>query len=144
MTLPVIMQVALLVAGSALPPTVVRGGLIGAAAGLALLAAFIAALASESFTRSLGQALNRVLRPLGRRITFLREVTVEELVSDQQARIVSVMRHGWNQMTFGMISFFVVRWLCALLAMLLRGRAADDLLAHVRRLRRRSTVIRHR
>jgi uncharacterized membrane protein YbhN (UPF0104 family) len=108
MILPVIALIALLVAGGVLPVGVVRGGLIGAAAGLALLALFIAALASENVTRSIGLALNRVLRPLSRRITFLHEVTVEELITDQRARIVSVMRHGWVKMTFGMISFFVV------------------------------------
>jgi len=108
MILPVTALIALLVAGGDLPAAVVRGGLIGAAAGLALLGLFVAALASESFTRSLGQALNRVLRPLGRRIKFLREVALEELVSDQRVRIVRVLRRGGVKMTFGMIAFFVV------------------------------------
>jgi putative heme transporter len=87
---------------------VVRGGLIGAAAGLALLALFIAALASENVTRSIGLALNRVLRPLSRRITFLHEIGVDELITDQRARIVRVMRHGWVKMTFGLVAFFIV------------------------------------
>jgi len=104
MILPVTALIALLVAGGDLPAAVVRGGLIGAAAGLALLGLFVAALASESFTRSLGQALNRVLRPLGRRIKFLREVALEELVSDQRVRIVRVLRRGGVKMTFGMIA----------------------------------------
>ena len=108
MILPVTALIALLVAGGVLPAAVVRGGLIGAAAGLALLALFIAALASENVTRSIGLALNRVLRPLSRRITFLHEIGVDELITDQRARIVRVMRHGWVKMTFGLVAFFIV------------------------------------
>jgi len=108
MLLPVTALIALLVAGGNLPTAVVRGGLIGAAAGLALLTLFIAALASEKVTRSIGQALNRVLRPASRRITFLHEVALDDLINDQRVRIVAVVRHNWVKMTFGMIAFFVV------------------------------------
>jgi uncharacterized membrane protein YbhN (UPF0104 family) len=108
MILPVGALIALLVAGGNLPPAVIRGGLIGAAAGLALLALFIAALASERVTRSLGRALNRVLRPLHRRIESFHEVGVDEFIRDQRVRIVSVVRHGWLKMTFGMLTFFGV------------------------------------
>jgi putative heme transporter len=108
MILPVTALIALLVAGGALPAVLVRGGLIGAAAGLALLALFIAALASENVTRTIGQALNRVLRPLSRRITFVHEVTVDELITDQRGRIVGVVRRRWIKMTFGIVAFFVV------------------------------------
>jgi uncharacterized membrane protein YbhN (UPF0104 family) len=108
MILPVTALIALLVAGGALPAVLVRGGLIGAAAGLALLALFIAALASENVTRTIGQALNRVLRPLSRRITSLHEVAVDELITDQRARIVGVVRRRWIKMTFGIVAFFAV------------------------------------
>ncbi len=106
--LPVGALIALLVAGGNLPPAVIGGGLIGAAAGLALLALFIAALASESLTRSLGRALNRVLRPLHRRFKSFHEVGVDDFIRDQRARIVSVVHHGWLKMTFGMIAYFGV------------------------------------
>jgi len=106
--LPVGALIALLVAGGNLPLSVMRGGLIGAAAGLALLALFIAALASERITRSLGRALNRVLRPLHRRIRSLHEVAVDEFITDQRVRMVSVVRHGWAKMTFGLLGYFTI------------------------------------
>lgn len=111
MTLPVIAVIALLVEGGDLPAAVVRGGLIGAATGLAMLTLFIAALASENVARSIGRALNRVLRPLSRRVRFLHEVPVEELITDQRVRIVAVVRRSGVKMTFGMIAFFAVFYL---------------------------------
>lgn len=108
MILPVTALIALLVADGHLPVAVVRGGLIGAVGGLAVLAFFITALASETVTRALGRALNRVLRPLHRRFTILHEVAVEEFIADQRVRLVNVVRHGGVKMTFGIIGFFVV------------------------------------
>jgi uncharacterized membrane protein YbhN (UPF0104 family) len=106
MILPVGALIALLVAGGNLPVAVIRGGLIGAAAGLALLALFVAALLSERVTRALGLALNHVLRPLHRRFESLHEVGVNEFVKDQRVRIVSVVHDGWLKMTFGIVGFF--------------------------------------
>jgi uncharacterized membrane protein YbhN (UPF0104 family) len=106
--LPVIALIALLVAGGHLPLAVIRGGLVGATAGLALLTLFVVALASERVTRSLGRALNRVLRPLHRRRHPSRELPVEDFISDQRVRIVRVVRDGWVKMTFGIVGFFGV------------------------------------
>ena len=106
MILPVGALIALLVAGGNLPVAVIRGGLVGAAAGLALLALFVAALLSERVTRALGRALNHVLRPLHRRFESLHEVGVNEFVKDQRVRIVSVVHDGWLKMTFGIVGFF--------------------------------------
>jgi len=111
MILPVTALIALLVAGGDLPRLVVRGGLIGATAGLVLLAVFIAALASEKVTRTLGRGLNRVLRPLHRRFSSLHEVAVEEFIADQRVRIVRVVRHGGLKMTFGLIGYFTAFYL---------------------------------
>jgi uncharacterized membrane protein YbhN (UPF0104 family) len=108
MILPVTGLVALLVAGGDLPAAVVRGGLIGAAAGLALLALFIAALASEELARSLGLALGRLLRPLLRRVNPSREVAFDKLVTDQRVHIFRVLRHGWVGLTFGLVGYFAV------------------------------------
>lgn len=108
MILPVTALVALLVAGGSLPPAVVWGAVLGAVAGLALLALFVAALASARVTRFLGRSLNNVLRPLHRRFGFFHEVGAEELIADQRVRIVRVVRQGWATMTFGMIAFFGV------------------------------------
>jgi uncharacterized membrane protein YbhN (UPF0104 family) len=106
MILPVGALIALLVAGGNLPLAVLRGGLIGAAAGVALLAMFIAALLSERVTRALGRALNQALRPLHRRFRSLHEVGINDFVKDQRVRIVSVVGHGWLKMTFGITAFF--------------------------------------
>lgn len=108
MILPVGALIALIVAGGNLPVAVIRGGLIGAAAGLTLLALFIAALLSERVTRTLGRVVNQVLRPLHRRFKSLHEVGVNEFVKDQRVRIVSVVHHGWLKMTFGITAFFGV------------------------------------
>jgi uncharacterized protein (TIRG00374 family) len=116
MILPVSALIALLVTGSNLPRAVIRGGLVGAAVGLALLALFIAALVSERVTRSVGLALNRVLRAMRRRERPAHEMDVEDLITDQRRRIVNVVRHRWVKMTFGIIGFFgvyyVLFWQC--------------------------------
>jgi uncharacterized membrane protein YbhN (UPF0104 family) len=106
--LPVSALIALLVAGGDLPRAVIRGGLIGAAAGLALLALFIAALASEKVTRSLGRAVNAVLHPLNQRTRSFHQVGVDEFITDQRVRMVSVVWHGWFKMTFGLVGYFAV------------------------------------
>ena len=106
--LPVTGLIALLVAGGDLPPAVVRGGLIGAAAGMALLTLFIAALASKKLARSLGLALGRLLRPLLRRFNPSREVAFDKLVTDQRAHIFHLVRHRWVNLTFGLVGYFAV------------------------------------
>lgn len=108
MILPVGALAALLVAGGNLPVAVIRGGMIGAVAGLALLALFIAALLSERVTRALGRAINKMLRPLHSRFESLHEVGINEFVKEQRVRIVKVVSQGWLKMTFGMTSFFGV------------------------------------
>lgn len=111
MILPVTALIALLVAGGHLPASVIRGGLVGATAGLALLALFIAGLVNEKVARSIGRALNRVLGLLHRRFPALHELAIDELITDQRQRMVQVVRQGWVKMTLGMIGFFTVFYL---------------------------------
>jgi putative heme transporter len=108
MILPVTALIALLVAAGPLPLSVIRGGLIGATAGLVLLGLFIAMLASERVTRTLGRALNRVLRLLHRRFRSLHEVAVEDFIADQRVRIVRVVRDHGVKMTLGLTGYFAV------------------------------------
>jgi putative heme transporter len=108
MIFPMTALIALLVAGGKLPPAVIRGGLIGAIAGLMLLALFIATLASERVTRSVGRALNRVLRLLHRRFRSMHEVGVDAFIADQRVRMVRVVRNGGAKMTFGLVGYFAV------------------------------------
>jgi len=106
MILPVTALIALLAAAGPLPLSVVRGGVIGAAAGLVLLGLFIAMLASERVTRTLGRALNRALRLLHRRFRSLHEVAVEDFIADQRVRIVMVVRDHGVKMTLGLAGYF--------------------------------------
>jgi len=108
MILPVTGLIALLVAGGKLPDAVIRGGIIGAASGLVLLAVFISVLVSDTAASLIGRALDRVLRPLLRRFRSSREVAIDELIRDQRGHIANVVRHGWVKMTFGLIGFFLV------------------------------------
>ncbi len=108
MLLPVTALIALLVAGGNLPLPVIQGGLIGAAAGLVLLALFIAMIVSEGVTRSLGRALNRVLRQLHRRFRSMHEVAVEDFIADQRVRVVRVVRDHGVKMTLGLTGYFAV------------------------------------
>jgi uncharacterized membrane protein YbhN (UPF0104 family) len=111
MILPVTALISLFVAGGNLPAVVVRGGLVGATAGLVLVVLFVAALVSDGVTRHLGRALNRLLHPLHRRVGSFHEASFEDLIADQRLRIMSVVRHSWLKMTFGMIAFFLVFYL---------------------------------
>ncbi len=108
MILPVTGLIALLVAGGDLPVAVVRGGIIGAAAGLALLALFIAGLASEKAAGTIGKTTDRMLRVLLRWFKSSREVAFDKVITDQRAHIVSVVRRGWLRMTFGLAGYFAV------------------------------------
>lgn len=108
MILPVTGLIALLVAGGKLPDAVIRGGLIGAASGLVLLAVFIWVFVSDTAASLIGRALDRVLRPLLRRFRSSREVAIDELIRDQRGHIANVVRHDWVKMTFGLIGFFLV------------------------------------
>jgi len=73
-----------------------------------LLALFIAGLANEKVARGIGRVLNQILRPLHRRISFVPELAIDDLITDQRLRMVRVVRQGWVKMTLGMIGFFVV------------------------------------
>jgi uncharacterized membrane protein YbhN (UPF0104 family) len=108
MVLPVTALTALVFAGGELPRAVVRGGLVGAAAGLILLGLFTAALVSERVTRSFARAVNGVLQAVRRADHPVHQLGAEELITDQRARIVKVVRRSWIKMTFGIIGFFAV------------------------------------
>jgi len=98
MILPVTALITLLAAAGPLPLSVIRGGV--------LLALFIAMLASERVTRTLGRALNRALRLLHRRFRSLHEVAVEDFIADQRVRIVMVVRDHGVKMTLGLAGYF--------------------------------------
>lgn len=114
--LPVVGVLALLSDPATLPAAVVRGGLVGALVGLALLGVFVAVIVSEPAATVIGRALSRLLAPLTRRLRKGREVNVDELILDLRERISTVVRTGWLSMTAGLVGFFGIYyalfWLC--------------------------------
>jgi len=109
--LPVIGAGALLSEASTLPEPVVRGGAIGAGAGLTLLVLFVAVIVSERAATVVGRGLDKAWRPLWRRSRASRDFSIDDLVRDLRSRLNAVVRTGWLKMTFGLIGFFSVYFL---------------------------------
>jgi uncharacterized membrane protein YbhN (UPF0104 family) len=116
--LPVLGLVALLAAPVSLPDAVVRGGLFGAVVGVALVAVFVAVIASGSAARTVGRGVNALLTPVRGWLPRARDVDVDALILDLRDRIASVVHRGWLSMTGGLVGFFgvyfVLFWLCLL------------------------------
>lgn len=109
--LPVIAAGAVLSEAATLPAPVVRGGVIGAVAGLVLFVVFVALIVSERAATVIGRGLDKALRPFWRRWRAGRDISIDELVLDLRLRLNDVIRNGWPKMTFGMVGFFAVYYL---------------------------------
>jgi putative heme transporter len=113
--LPVVGILALYLGSSDLPQAAQDAAVAGSLSGLALLAAFVAVLASERAAYTVGRALDQLFRPFSRR-SARRTTTVDALVTDLRGRIIGVVRTGWHVMTFGLVGFFsiyfVLFWFC--------------------------------
>ena len=104
--LPVVAIGALWFGGVTLPGALTDLALAGMVTGLAILAAFVAIMASERAAQSIGHVLDRVIGPLLRRRRPNSTMSIKELVSDLRARINDVVGSGWWSMTLGMVGFF--------------------------------------
>jgi putative heme transporter len=124
--LPVVAIAALWFGGVTLPPALTDLAVAGMFTGLAILAAFVAIMASERAAQWIGRALDKVLGPLTRRRRAKKAadaaeqalaagheapapmppMSIEELVTDLRARINDVVGSGWWSMTLGMVGFF--------------------------------------
>jgi len=105
--LPVVAILVLWWGNTGLPPAVGDAAAAGSISGLALLAAFVAVIASERAAQVIGRGLDAVIGPLvRRRRRSASTTTLEALVTDLRARINDVVAHGWLQMTVGMAGFF--------------------------------------
>ena len=104
--LPVLGVLALLFGSTALPTSVIRGGLAGAIGGVVLLGVFISIIVSERAATSIGHGLSRVLRPLSSRLRKNPSMSIDGLIHDLRARISAVVRTGWLPMTIGIVGFF--------------------------------------
>ncbi|MDQ5841457.1 MAG: UPF0104 family protein, partial [Chloroflexota bacterium] len=106
--LPVVGTAILLTDAADLPKPVVRGGAIGAVAGLALLALFIAVIVSGRAATLIGRGLDKALRPLRRTSRAGGATSIDDLVHDLRSRLKNVVRTGWRSMTFGVFGFLGV------------------------------------
>jgi putative heme transporter len=86
------------------PRALADAAIAGAVTGAALLAAFVAILASERAAVAIGHGIDKVIGRLWRR----RSMNVKALVIDLRARISGVVRTGWLKMTLGLVGFFGV------------------------------------
>ena len=81
------------------PPALRDAAVAASISGLGLLAAFVAILGLGAGGLAIGRAIDRVLRPLTRRRSESRTMSVRALVIDLRARISDIVRTGWLQMT---------------------------------------------
>lgn len=115
--LPVAAIVVLWVGGTALPDSLKELAVGGSLTGLAILATFVAVIASERAAQSVGAVLDRLLGPLLRRGQRTRTMSIEELVRDLRARINDVVRRSWWSMTLGMVLFLGAYYVLFVLVM---------------------------
>jgi uncharacterized membrane protein YbhN (UPF0104 family) len=114
MALPVIAIAGLLAGRDPDVPKALADAALGAAiTGSAVLAVFVAIIASERAAVAIGTGLDKVIGRLWKR----RSMSVRALVVDLRARINDVVRTGWLGMTLGLVGFFGIYYLLFLLCM---------------------------
>ncbi|MEO5608908.1 MAG: lysylphosphatidylglycerol synthase transmembrane domain-containing protein [Ornithinibacter sp.] len=104
--LPVVAILSLWFGGVTLPGALTDLAVAGSITGIAILAVFVAVIASERAAQGVGRGLDRVIRPLVRRRRPDSTMSIEELVRDLRARINDIVSSGWLPMTLGMVGFF--------------------------------------
>ena len=107
--LPILGIVLMLFFAGDLNPAVMRAAAAGAVGGTAILVLFITMLVSERACRRTGTVAERLLRPL----PWVRraETRLLDHILEQRRQTISVVRHGWLQMTFGLVGFFGMNYL---------------------------------
>ena len=119
--LPVVAILGLTWGAENVPPALRDAAVAASISGLGLLAAFVAILVSERAALAIGRAIDRVLRPLTRRRSESRTMSVRALVIDLRARISDIVRTGWLQMTLGLAGFFAVYFVLFALCLRITG-----------------------
>jgi putative heme transporter len=119
--LPVVAILGLYAGTEDIPRSLRDAGIAAALSGLAVLAAFVAILASERWALAIGRRIDRVLAPVLRRIGRARRMSVRSLVVDLRARINDIVRTGWLSMTLGMVGFFGVYFVLFVLCLRVTG-----------------------
>lgn len=119
--LPVVAILSLTWGAENVPPALRDAAVAASISGLGLLAAFVAILVSERAALAIGRAVDWVLRPLTRRRSESRTMSVRALVIDLRARISDIVRTGWLQMTLGLAGFFAVYFVLFVLCLRITG-----------------------
>ena len=104
MLLPIIAIAGLAVGSSHLPPLMRDAAVAAVVSGVVIVALFVAVIASAHAAATVGQGLDRMLRPLTRRAK--RSMSVEALTRDLRGRIVDTVRTGWFGLTIGLVGYF--------------------------------------
>jgi uncharacterized membrane protein YbhN (UPF0104 family) len=106
--LPVIAIAGLFSGAEDIPKALQDAALAATISGLAIIAVFVSALASERAALVVGQGIDKMIRPLTRRSGRGREMSVRALVIDLRARINDIVRTGWLKLTLGLVGYFAV------------------------------------
>ena len=104
LALPVIAIVTLWWGNRDLPDALRDAALAGMVTGAIVMGLLIAAIASEAQSVRFGRGLDRVLAPLLRRRGTT--TSIASVIADVRSRVIGTVRHGWLQMTLGMVGFF--------------------------------------
>jgi uncharacterized membrane protein YbhN (UPF0104 family) len=123
--LPVVAITVLYLGGVTLPGALTDLAVAGSLTGIGIIGAFAAIMASERAAQAIGTTVDRGLAPIRRWRQRRRPpgadpanpMSIEELVRDLRARINDVVRHGWLQMTLGMVGFFGTYYILFVLIM---------------------------
>ena len=115
--LPVIAILALWWGNRNLPSALADAAIAGLISGLGILVLFIAMLASERVSLTMGRLVDRALGLFRNRRAHAGRI--EELVHDMRQRTNDIVRYGWLRMTLGMIGFFGFYFV--LFVLILRG-----------------------
>ena len=119
MLLPIIAIAGLAVGSSHLPPLMRDAAAAAVVSGVVIVALFVAVIASARAAATVGQGLDRMLRPLTRRAK--RSMSVEALTRDVRGRIVDTVRTGWFGLTIGLVGYFGFYYLLFLAVMKTAG-----------------------
>lgn len=111
LALPVFGLAVLVLDPAALPGQIVRDGVIGALAGLAVFGLFIAVIVSRRAATRVGRAADALLRPLSGRFFRGRQMSLDALIFDMRARVTEVVNTRWLPMTAGLVGFFAIYYL---------------------------------
>lgn len=115
--LPVIALIGLSWGAADLPPSMQEAAWAAIITGAVVLALFVVAVVTDAGARSVGRALDRLVRAVRRGHTD----PVERGLTGLRAQVADTVRTGWLSMTLGMVGFFGLYYVLFLLCMSATG-----------------------